>query len=492
MGAVNINNTGSGASVALSSDGTSLLLNGTAIGGGGGSSTLVFNNQTAAYTVVSGDAGKIINCSGATSFTVSLTAAATLGSGFNCVIWNNTTTAAMTVTIDPNASETIDGVATLILRRGEGAQIVCDGTNWQTGNKKTMRGYADNMDATGTRPVASGDLSVALGRQVTASAFGAVAIGYLGSASGASSYSFGRSATASGDASVAIGYGPTASSFLSVAIGANSAGSGSQAVTGSGAMALGGSYASGTDSFAAAIANNTSTYGATGANAISIGQITRATGTNSIGIGKGVVPNNTQSVAIGGTSTNSSGSGAFALGSSLNVGFGANSSGTDSFAFGDSSAARETKKIAFAGWGVVAGGAQAGLIVLTRSTTDATATVLTSDTAAASNSNQVILPNNSAYAVTGTVICRQSVAGSDKASGWTFTAVIRRGANAASTALVAAVTPILIAQDVSLSTTVLAVTADTTNGGLAVTVTGIAATNLRWVATIQTSECTYA
>ena len=36
MGAVNISNTGSGAAVTLSSNGTSLLLNGTAIGGGGG------------------------------------------------------------------------------------------------------------------------------------------------------------------------------------------------------------------------------------------------------------------------------------------------------------------------------------------------------------------------------------------------------------------------------------------------------------------------
>jgi hypothetical protein len=37
----------------------------------------------------------------------------------------------------------------------------------------------------------------------------------------------------------------------------------------------------------------------------------------------------------------------------------------------------------------------------------------------------------------------------------------------------------------------LALTADTTNGALAITTTG-AATNIRWVATIQTSEVTYA
>ena len=38
----------------------------------------------------------------------------------------------------------------------------------------------------------------------------------------------------------------------------------------------------------------------------------------------------------------------------------------------------------------------------------------------------------------------------------------------------------------------MALTADTTNGGLAVTVTGAASTNIRWVATVNTSEVTYA
>jgi hypothetical protein len=34
-------------------------------------------------------------------------------------------------------------------------------------------------------------------------------------------------------------------------------------------------------------------------------------------------------------------------------------------------------------------------------------------------------------------------------------------------------------------------TADTTNGGLKIEVTGAAATNIRWVATVNTSEVTY-
>jgi hypothetical protein len=38
----------------------------------------------------------------------------------------------------------------------------------------------------------------------------------------------------------------------------------------------------------------------------------------------------------------------------------------------------------------------------------------------------------------------------------------------------------------------IALTADTTNGGLKIEATGAAATDIRWVATVNTSEVTYA
>lgn len=132
---------------------------------------------------------------------------------------------------------------------------------------------------------------------------------------------------------------------------------------------------------------------------------------------------------------------------------------------------------------------QLAALLLGRQTTDATATVLTSDTNAAGTTNQVILPNNSAYTFQGT--CIANVTGGGNTSGWKFEGVIKRGANAASTALVAAVTPVVIAQDAGAVTWVLAVTADTTNGGIAVTVTGQAATTIRWVVKIETTEVTY-
>ena len=442
---------------------------------------LQIKNITAAYTVVAGDLATVINCSGATSFTVSLTAAATLGAGFNVTVWNNTTTAAMAVTIDPSGSETIDGQSTLILRRGEGMQIVCDGTNWQTGNKKMMRAYSENYSATAViRSSATGNASLAIGAQAVASGNGSLALG-----------GFSSGPSAGGVYAIAIGEAVSAAPNYSTAIGNNSAaGVGSVTATGAGAMALGGSYASGTDSFAAAIANNTSTYGAQGANSVAIGNQAKSTATGSVAISANRFAN-AQATANGAVAI---GDGALASGSlSTAIGRSVTASSGNSVAIGTSALADVIGKYAFSNSSFASSGdSQTGTFILRRATTDATATVLTTDNAAASSTNQVILANNQAMTVTGTVICRQSVAGSDKASGWTFTAVIRRGANAASTALVAAVTPILVAQDLSLATTVLAITADTTNGGLAVTVTGIAATNIRWVATIQTSECTYA
>jgi hypothetical protein len=135
------------------------------------------------------------------------------------------------------------------------------------------------------------------------------------------------------------------------------------------------------------------------------------------------------------------------------------------------------------------GVSQAGLLVLGVQTTDATATVLRSDTSAASTTNQVIMPNNSAYFFTGEVV--SGVTGGGNTKGWTIEGVIKRGANAASTALVGTPTVTSMYADVGAATWTIAVTADTTNGGLAVTFTGQAATTIRTVCQIRTTEMTY-
>jgi len=135
------------------------------------------------------------------------------------------------------------------------------------------------------------------------------------------------------------------------------------------------------------------------------------------------------------------------------------------------------------------GVSQAALVILGRQTTDATATVLCSDSSAASGTNQVILPNNSAYTFKGTLIA--NVTGGGDTSSWEFRGAIKRGANAASTTLVGTPRIDNIGYDAGATLWSFTLTADTTNGGLAVTVTGLAGTTIRWVAKIETTEVTY-
>jgi len=421
--------------------------------GGGGGAAITINNKTGAYTVVSGDLGEIINCT-ANTFTVSLTAAATLGSGFNCWVWN---TGAGAITIDPNGAETIDGRTTLVLQQGEGTQIVCDGTNWLTGSKKTMRAYAENIAPGTTRPSVTGS--------------GSVAIGLFSQAAGSDSIAIGGLSIAGNAQTLALGYGTQANPSYSCAIGQNSSGAGSQTATNFGAMALGGSRASGADSFAAAISSNTSSYGATGQGAVAMGQTNLASGSSSLAIGgAGNTANGAQAAAVGGVSNTASGVSSFVSGSL----------GT--------SAGIETKAVFSNGFSGVQGSSQFGLLTLKRTTTNATPLVMNVFDGTPGVTNQVILPNNSAFTFTGTIVARQQASGGTQSAAWRVEGLIRREANAASTTLVASTVTVIS----NVPGWTLALSADTTNGGLAVTATGAAATNIRWVASLQTSETIYA
>jgi hypothetical protein len=127
--------------------------------------------------------------------------------------------------------------------------------------------------------------------------------------------------------------------------------------------------------------------------------------------------------------------------------------------------------------------------MLARETTTATPTVLTSNSSAAATTNQLVLPNNSAYYVEGKVIA--NVTGAGNTSSWVFTACIKRGANAGSTVFVGTPVVSMKYQDAGASGWIVAVTADTTNGAIAVTVTGQVATTIRWVCTLNSTEVAY-
>lgn len=76
------------------------------------------------------DSGKVIAASA--TFTQTLTAAATLGAGWWCIVQNNTSDGATILTVDPNGAETINGAATLTMYSGDTRVLLCDGSNFFT------------------------------------------------------------------------------------------------------------------------------------------------------------------------------------------------------------------------------------------------------------------------------------------------------------------------------------------------------------------------
>ncbi len=137
--------------------------------------------------------------------------------------------------------------------------------------------------------------------------------------------------------------------------------------------------------------------------------------------------------------------------------------------------------------GMTINGGPYSVSILKSTTTTNTATVLTTDGAAASDTNQIILPNDSTYAFRTLIAARRTDADGESA-GYEFLGVIDRNNNAASTSIVGAVSKTVIAED-NVSWDV-SVTADTTNGGIKIEVTGEAAKTISWVATTWTTRVT--
>jgi hypothetical protein len=316
---------------------------------------------------------------------------------------------------------------------------------------------------------------------------------------------------------------PSATGTNAVAIGM-----GTQS-TGINSVALGQAYASGADSFAVAIANNTATYGATGANSIAMGQLAKSTGANSVTIGESAQATAADAIALGrlvrstssyavamgynclssasysvalGYTATASGANAFAAGASSTYLERATASGVGSVALGGAYATADDSvsigassttgttigKIAFSNDKFSTNGdSQHSIFVLRSDTTDATPEALTTNNSAAGATDQVILPNNSAYAFHGTIVARQQASQGTASAAWKIEGLIRREGSAGTTVLVSSTTTVLD----NTPAWGMALSADTTNGGLKIEVTGAAATNIRFVATINTSEVTY-
>lgn len=248
---------------------------------------------------------------------------------------------------------------------------------------------------------------------------------------------------------------------------------------------------------------------ASGNYAVAFGSDNRADGSYSVAIGTNNVASSTAAFAVGSSNT-ANGSGAAAIGNNNSA------TGTAPVALGNSNTASASNATAIGsnnvadaqystalGFRAIArgiigyfarasglfanpGDAQSGYATLRITTSDATPASLTTNASAGGTTNQIILPNTSAYVVRGRVVARQQATGDAKT--WEFSCGIKRGANAAATAMIAACTPVVIAQDAGATAWALSVTADTSNGGLQIRATGEAAKTIRWVATVDTTE----
>lgn len=89
------------------------------------------------------------------TFTQTLTAAATLGDGWHCFYRNDGTGV---ITIDPNSSELIDGSTILVLFPGEGCRISCNGSAFSTQGLSSQKKININTTAVGNVGAGPDDL----------------------------------------------------------------------------------------------------------------------------------------------------------------------------------------------------------------------------------------------------------------------------------------------------------------------------------------------
>lgn len=135
------------------------------------------------------------------------------------------------------------------------------------------------------------------------------------------------------------------------------------------------------------------------------------------------------------------------------------------------------------------GTAQTSRQVLRAETTDNAITRLTTDGSGTANAyNTLNLISDGLYAVHAILAAKDTNPAVADSRAWEIKALVKRGTLPSSTAVVGTVTITDIAADAGAAGWLVAVTADTTNGGISIAVTGAPATTIRWVCTAITTE----
>jgi hypothetical protein len=127
-----------------------------------------------------------------------------------------------------------------------------------------------------------------------------------------------------------------------------------------------------------------------------------------------------------------------------------------------------------------AGDAQTATFILRNVTTSASQTEVFADGTAA----RIVLPNNSSMVYSAQVVARRTDATGQNGA-WEIKGLVKRDANAASTALVGNRSKTVLTRPAGWD---VEVSADATNGALVFKVIGAAATNVRWVVTVTATQ----
>lgn len=374
------------------------------------------------------------------------------------------------------------------------------------GNKRGTNAIDLQISRTASTQVASGNYSVAIGYSNTASntsatsigqlnianAIGSTALGYQNTSSGSYSFTVGQTNTASGNYASSIG-GPnnTASGTgCSIFGGYNNTANGTYAsIVGGYGNTNSGTYGS---LIAGAENNNSGAYGAS-----TFGWVNTNSSTSGLTAGYGNNHSASYGCSIGQQNTNSgsrsnafgqyntvSSQDSFVAGVSNSVLNGANNT---AFGKGGTTINGSYGRFVFAGMNTVVGDAQNTRLILSRRTTDATVTSLTTDGGATYfGVNEFRIQDNSCFRFKGTIVGKRTA--TTTVGVWDIDGVITRVNSVATTTIVIGNVNV-VTNAGSWGTPTLTINAS--YGNLSVNVSGAAATNIQWVCHLECTEVVY-
>ena len=134
------------------------------------------------------------------------------------------------------------------------------------------------------------------------------------------------------------------------------------------------------------------------------------------------------------------------------------------------------------------GDAQHTILIARNVTTNATATILTLDGAVASATNRLVIPAETTWVFDIKLSAYNDT--NNLGSGWNIRGCIRRNA-ANGTAILGTNSTTTWTDGGVMNSLVVSATADDTNEALQINVTGLASTNIRWVAVVDISQVSY-